>query len=159
MLLPACFFYVAHASSEGVCGYSLLRVRTFEAASAHSQARDCALSAPRVRAHFSPPPHIPAGASAGAAVARIRFTVPREPGEGLFIPSIILNHMLPAAGNQHFDGKVRHFLQNGKAFQFTFCLQIIYILYRPTLSMALAFIFSTSTDGTFTSLVKIILCH
>ena len=75
MALPACGFYVAQASSEGVCGQSLLRVRTFEAASAHSQARDCALSAPRVRAHFSPPPHIPAEASAGASVAGIRFTV------------------------------------------------------------------------------------
>ena len=126
MALPACGFYVAHASSEGVCGYSLLRVRTFEAASAHSQARDCALSAPRVRAHFSPPPHIPAGASAGAAVAGIEFAVTGEPGEGLFILSIILNHMLPAAGNQHFGGKVRHFLQNGKAFQFTFCLHLVY---------------------------------
>ena len=39
---------------------------------------------------------------------------------------------------------------------FTFSLQIIYILYLPTLSMALDFIISTSTDGTFTSLVKII---
>ena len=77
MALTACGFYVAHASSEGVCGYSLLRVRTFEAASAHSQARDCALSATRLRAHFSPPPHIPVVASAGAAGAGIRFTVPR----------------------------------------------------------------------------------
>ena len=127
MALPACGFYVAHASSEGVCGQSLLRVRTFEAASAHSQARDCALSAPRVRAHFSPPPHIPAEASAGAAVDGIGFTVTGEQGVGLFILSIILNHMLPAAGNQHFGGKVRHFLQNGQAFQFTFSLQIIYI--------------------------------
>ena len=38
---------------------------------------------------------------------------------------------------------------------FTFCLQIIYILYRPTLSMALDFIISTSTDGTFTFLLII----
>ena len=38
---------------------------------------------------------------------------------------------------------------------FTFSLQIIYILYRPTPSMALDFIISTSTDGTFTSLLII----
>ena len=43
-----------------------------------------------------------------------------------FILSIILNHMLPVAGNQHFGGKVRHFLPNGQAFQFTFCLHLVH---------------------------------
>ena len=131
MALPACGFYVAHASSEGVCGYSLLRVRTFEAASAHSQARDCALSAPRVRAHFSPPPHIPAEASAGAPVARIRFTVTRGAGRGSV-------HSFNYPQSHAAGSRQSAFRRQSSAFPakppsisvyilFTFSLQIIYI--------------------------------
>ena len=59
-------------------------------------------------------------------ISSLALPIKGERGEGLFILSIILNHMLPAAGNQHFGGKVRHFLQNGQAFQFTFCLHLVH---------------------------------
>ncbi len=53
--------HVETTSSRSVfceCAVSRLRVRTRDPESAHSQPRECALTALRVRAHFSPPPQV-----------------------------------------------------------------------------------------------------
>ena len=148
MALTACGFYVAHASSEGVCGQSLLRVRTLGPASA--------------RSFFTPSTHTCRGIGRCACCWH-----PIHCSEGAERGSV---HSFNYPQSHAAGSRQSAFRRQSSAFPakrssisvyilFTFSSQIIYILYRPTLSMALAFIIYTSTDGTFTSLVKTILCN
>ena len=111
-------------------------VWTIASASAHFRGCECALTGPRLRTHFHPPPHIPAEASAGAAVARIEFAVPEGAGRGSAHSFNYPQSHVASSWQSAFRRQSSAFPTKRQSISvyilFTFCLQIIYILYPPT---------------------------
>ena len=145
-------------------------VWTIASASAHFRGCECALTGPRLRtlgpasarSFFTPSTHTCSGISR-CGCCRHPIHCPEGAGRGSV-------HSFNYPQSHAAGSRQSAFRRQSSAFPakrssisvyilFTFSSQIIYILYRPTLSMALAFIIYTSTDGTFTSLVKTILCN